>query len=279
MKPRLACADFTFPLLPHDQCLKLIAMLGLKGVDIGLFQNRSHLQPSTEFARLRNNARKLKRKLDDHGLQMADLFLIMGLGPESYAINHPSARHRRKARDWFLKTLDYGAECGGKHVTGIPGIHFPGRSQAASTALAADELNWRVEQIRPYRMVFAVEAHLGSIVPRPKSALKLLNRVPGLTLTLDYIHFTHAGIPDREVEPLIPFASHMHIRGGRKGRLQANFADNVVDYRRVYRLLEKAGYKGWLGLEYVWTEWERCNESDNLSETIRFRDLLKSLAK
>ena len=42
MKPKLACADFSFPLLKHDQSLQLIAMLGIKGVDIGLFENRSH---------------------------------------------------------------------------------------------------------------------------------------------------------------------------------------------------------------------------------------------
>ena len=47
MKLRLACADFTFPILPHDQVLQLIAMLGIKGVDIGLFEDRSHLRPST----------------------------------------------------------------------------------------------------------------------------------------------------------------------------------------------------------------------------------------
>ncbi len=38
MTPRLACADFTFPLLPHDKSLDLIAMLGFEGVDIGLFR-------------------------------------------------------------------------------------------------------------------------------------------------------------------------------------------------------------------------------------------------
>ena len=32
MRLKLACADFTFPLLPHDHVLDLIAMLKLKGV-------------------------------------------------------------------------------------------------------------------------------------------------------------------------------------------------------------------------------------------------------
>lgn len=37
MRLKLATADFTFPLLPHDQVLDLIAMLDIPGVDIGLF--------------------------------------------------------------------------------------------------------------------------------------------------------------------------------------------------------------------------------------------------
>src|ERR1041385_8229426 len=49
MKLKLACADFAFPLLPHDRVLDLIAMLEFEGVDIGLFEGRSHLWPSAEM--------------------------------------------------------------------------------------------------------------------------------------------------------------------------------------------------------------------------------------
>ena len=47
--PKLACADFTFPLLSHDKVLDLIALLDFEGVDIGLFEGRSHLWPSRVF--------------------------------------------------------------------------------------------------------------------------------------------------------------------------------------------------------------------------------------
>ena len=48
-KLKFACADFTFPLLPHDKVLTLIAMLDCEGVDIGLFSGRSHLTAESEF--------------------------------------------------------------------------------------------------------------------------------------------------------------------------------------------------------------------------------------
>ena len=56
---KLACADFTFPLLEHDRVLDLIEMLDLDGVDIGLFEGRSHLWPSREFSNTERNARRL----------------------------------------------------------------------------------------------------------------------------------------------------------------------------------------------------------------------------
>src|SRR6185436_4412468 len=77
MALRLACADFTFPLLSHDKVLDLIAALDFDGVDIGLFEGRSHLWPSKEFRNVSKSAKILKKKLDACGLTCADVFLQM----------------------------------------------------------------------------------------------------------------------------------------------------------------------------------------------------------
>jgi hypothetical protein len=67
------------------------------------------------------------------------------------------------------------------------------------------------------------------------------------------------------------------VRGARTGRLQAPFKDNTIDYQYIYNRLNDNGYDSWIGIEYVWIDWEHCNECDNLSETILFRDFLRSL--
>ncbi len=105
----------------------------------------------------------------------------------------------------------------------------------------------------------------------------MLEKVPDLTLTLDYTHFTKMGISDTEIEPLISRATHFHARGAREGRLQTSFADNTINYKRIIGEMEKSDYPGYVGIEYVWTDWEHCNEVDNLSETILFRDFFRSL--
>ena len=84
-----------------------------------------------------------------------------------------------------------------------------------------------------------------------------------------------AGVADVEVEPLVPHATHFHARGARRGRLQASFKENVIDYGRVLDVMARAGYAGYVGVEYVWIDWQHCNEVDNLSETILLRDMIR----
>jgi sugar phosphate isomerase/epimerase len=276
MTMKLACADFTFPLLPHDKSLDLIALLEFEGVDIGLFEQRSHIWPSRAFADLRASARELAKKLRVRGLALADVFLQTAADFSSVAPNHPDASIRKSARDWFAKTVEFTLECGGRHVSALPGVNFDGISEAESYECCCDELAWRCETARQQGVTFSVEAHVGSIVPTPESAARLVRSVPGLTLTLDYTHFTRCGIPDEEVEPLIAHASHFHARGARAGRLQASFQENAIDYGRILDVMRQVGYAGYIGVEYVWIDWEHCNEVDNLSETILMRDFLRS---
>ncbi|MEI7552360.1 MAG: sugar phosphate isomerase/epimerase family protein [Verrucomicrobiota bacterium] len=278
MKAKFACADFTFPLLSHAHALDLIANLGFQGVDLGLFEQRSHRWPSQELRRPAVSGRRLRRTLDERGLKAADVFLQLAPDFTPWAINQPAAGRRRKARDWFQRTLEYAAAAGSRHVTTLPGVVFAEEGRAASLARAVAELAWRVEQSRAAGLTFGTEAHVGSLAATPEEAAELVRRVPGLTLTLDYTHFTRAGIPDRRIEPLVPAASHVHMRGACRGRLQCNFRQNTIDYPRMLAALQRAGYRGWIGVEYVWLDWEHCNESDNVSETLQLRDFLRATA-
>jgi hypothetical protein len=54
------------------------------------------------------------------------------------------------------------------------------------------------------------------------------------------------------------------------------FKDNTIDYARVVSVMRATSYTGWLGIEYIWRDWEGCNECDNISETILFRDHIRA---
>jgi len=263
--------------MSHDGALDLIAMLGFKGADIGLFEQRSHIQPSREFQDITRAGRKLKRKLNARGLRATDIFLLLHPDAAMYSVNQPLRRRRQKAREAFLKQLDYASACDCRHVTSLPGVPFKNESFADSFNRSADELGWYVEQAMSHRIVLGVEPHIGSIVSTPSRALRLANRVAGLTYTLDYGHFTTLGHPDAAVESLINYTSHFHLRGARKNRLQTSFKENTIDFKRVVKAFQKRDYRGWICIEYVWMEAMGCNKCDNISETILYRDFLRSL--
>jgi len=279
MKLKLSCTDFSFPLLPHEAALQLIWLLGLRGVDIGLFAGRSHLRPERELRTPSKSGERLRRRLSGHGLMAADVFLQVHENFTDFAINHPEPSRRKFARSQFSRTLDYAAAAGSKHLTMLPGVIFKNESRATSLARAADELSWRVEEAAAMKLTVAVEPHVGSIVDTPERALSLAGRVPRLGLTLDYAHFTRVGIPDSRIEPLAARATHFHARCARRGRLQASFKENTIDFCRALRALDRHRFIGWIALEYVWIDWEHCNEVDVISETILLRDHLTAAGK
>ena len=273
---RYACADFTFPLLSHTNVLKLIGMMGFDGVDIGLFEERSHLRPSGELKNPASAGAELKNQVEDSGIVTADVFLQSAFDFTERAANHPSPKIRKEERERFLRLMEYAAAAGSRHVTCLPGVCFAGESGEESYRRAVEELAWRVERAKNAGLVFAVEAHLGSLADTSEKAEKLVKDTPGLTLTLDYTHFTKIGIPDGKIAPLMRYASHFHARGAAEGRLQTVLAESAIDYEAVIAEMIQTGYGGFVGIEYTWQEWEDCNKTDNVSESILLKDRMKA---
>ena len=74
---------------------------------------------------------------------------------------------------------------------------------------------------------------------------------------------------------MLPFASHIHVRGGAPKRLQTPVSENEIDFPGMVRRLHNQKYTGFLALEYVWTDWQQCNRTDNVSETLLLRRQLE----
>ncbi len=218
-------------------------------------------------------------KLKSRGLELADIFLQVDLDFKKFAINHPDKKIREKTTDLFNRTIEFAQICGCKHISALPGVYFEGEKKEDSFKRCCEELSWRCKNAHDTGIFFSVEAHVGSIASTPEDALTLVKNVPGLTLTLDYTHFVHAGISEERIDPLIKHASHFHARGASKGRLQTSVAENTINYNNIINKMKQTNYSGYIGVEYVWTEWENCNKVDNLSETILLRDFIKRIMK
>ncbi len=272
----LACGDHSFPLLEHEHAIALVAMLGVEGIDLALMGNRSHVRPEHVRGDLRGWARELRSRVDAAGLRLADVFVIPWTDFETLAPNAPDAPARADARALFSDMLELATRMEAPGLTIVPGCEWPGVSHEDSFARAAEELGWRAEQARARGLRFSVEPHIGSICPTPEAVLELVAQAPGLELTLDYTHFVAQGIPQERIDPLTRHARHLHARGARPGRGQCGLRESTVDHRAIVERLAAEGYDGHLALEYVWIEWERMNECDNVSESAMLRDALRA---
>lgn len=273
---RLACGDHSFPLLAHDQVCDLVAALGFEGIDVGLMGNRSHIRPEIVREDVVGWAGRVAERIESRGLAVADVFLIPWTDLHAMAPNHPDEAERLRGRELFVEMLEFARRLGAPGITLLPGIEFDGHEHADSLERAARELSERVALAADAGLALSIEPHVESVVERPADTLALVERVPGLTLALDHTHFVRQGIAQEETDALLPHTRHYHARCARPGRLQARMAENTIDFERVVGQLRERDYDGYLAVEYVWTEWERCNECDNLSETILLRDRLRA---
>ncbi len=274
---RLACGDHSFPLLEHEKVCDLVRMLGFGAIDIGLMGNRSHVRPEVVRENPREWAGRIDERIRGRGLEIADLFLIPWTDFETLAPNHPDSSEREKAASLFRDILGLAAALDVTGMTMLPGIAWDGESHDASLERSSVELRWRVDEAAAVGVTLSIEPHVGSVVAAPADALRLCELTPGLTLTLDHTHFAYQGFAQADADTLIPHTRHYHARGATQGRLQAPMGQNELDFGRVVDQLGAVGYDGYLAVEYVWVDWERCNECDNVSETILLRDHLLSI--
>ncbi len=276
--PKFSCADYTFPVLDRSSSLHLVKLLGFDAVDIGLFARSSHFSPIELLTSPRMYTANILRELNTTELKVSDVFVQIGVDPSEYAANDPSPAVRRKNRDTFAHALEFCVALGCSHLTGLPGVFHSTFSKNRDLELAAEEGSWRVKLCADADVRYAIEPHVDSICAEIGSARTFLEAVEGLTLTLDYGHFVSVGQPSEQVHDLLPFASHIHVRGGAAGRLQTSVKENAIDFSGMLDRLQRLDYRGFLALEYVWVDWKDCNRTDNVSETLLLRRVLESAA-
>lgn len=271
----LSCADYTWPALPHQLALDLVAGLGFTAVDIGYMYGRSHVRPEVVGTDVAGWAGRLAERCDARSLAVADVFYQ---APDfvTMSVNHPDPTEVERGMPLFTGALELASRVGSPGVTILPGVVHAGDTWEAALDRSATELSRRVALAAEAGLRLSVEPHQGSVVDTPQRTAALLERVPGLTLTLDYGHFTYAGASDDEIEPLTAHAGHVQCRGGATGVLQASMRANTIDFTRMVGALLAAGYEGYVACEYVWAEWMDCDKVDNVTETVALRDTLRA---
>lgn len=270
----LSGGDYTWPLLPHAGALDLIAALGLQAVDLGFMGNRSHVRPEALRGAVPAGAAAVRAEVDKRGLAVADVFAIPWTDFETMSANNPDPAQRQRSLEYFADAVEFARLVGAPGLTTLPGVLFAGDGFAAALRRSAEGLRRRVDLAAAAGLSLSVEPHTGSLIDTPEKTRQLLDAVPGLGITLDYAHYVFGGVPQADIDPLLPSARHLQIRPGTPGHLQVRVAEDSIDWAAVVRRLVEADYPGYLALEFTWQDWHDCNRVDTVGESALLRDLL-----
>lgn len=266
--PRLSCAHSTFPKLSFDGALAVIRDLGIPAVDVCVFTGYDHISPDDMLEDPGRTADWVKERLE---LAVADVFVILGSSFEELAPNHPDPAVRARSLECFERSVEFARRLAAPGLTILPGMPF----DEGSLALAATELNRRAEIAGAAGLRLAFEPHHGSVVATPELTLELLERTPAVGLALDYSHFVFQGIPQEEIDLLLPHAHHVHVRQAAPETIQTRTHEGTIDFVRIRDRLLADGYTGYFALEYQWEDgWLDFTRVDCIAETADTRDLL-----
>jgi sugar phosphate isomerase/epimerase len=272
---RFSCTSFSFPLLRLPAVARVLSALEFRHVDLCIADGDRDVRAQAVEADPAAAAGLDRRACEDAGLSVVDVFCHLGRNAFDRPVNTPDPAQRRHNRERFSAYLAYAAAVGAEGLTLSPGKPWAEMGDGG-VHLACEELAVYAGWARGRGLRLSVEPHLDSIAAEPESAARLVERVPGLTLTIDYSHFVARGIDQAAVHPLLPLAGHVHVRQAAPGKLQAADDEGVIDFDPVLERLAGLGYRGALTLEYLWSPWQGMNRIDVVTETLRLRRRLEA---
>lgn len=271
---RFSCTSFSFPLLRLSEIAQLLGLLGFTHLDLCVAEGEREVRAADVEAAAETAAVRDRAAVEDAGLGVVDVFAHLGTSAFDRPLNTPDGRQRERDHSRMGSYLRYARAVGAEGLTISPGkrwAELPNEGLDLACQELAIYCGWAAEA----GLRLSVEPHLDSIAATPAEAERLVELVPGLSLTVDYSHFIAQGFTQSEVDRLLPLAGHVHVRQAAPGKLQATEEDGVIDFDAVIGKLMLSGYRGALTLEYVWSRWQGMNKVDVVTETLLLRHRLE----
>lgn len=246
---RVAGATYSFGDLDLDQSAGVLKQIGFELANVGAATNRVAQIKAQEAADDPDaQAARLRRVMDRNGLEPCSLN-VRHFGT---AINHPGPRVRERSRSMFDRVTTFARIAKFESVIMLPGHvhHELGQTyeQAFDTSVAELPGLLTVAGEKGLRCLF--EPCVGSIAERPPDALRLVEAVAGLGLTVDCAHQLQIGFTQDEIETLYPHAGQIHARQSAPGTLQVPADEGTIDFHRMIRKLKADGYDGVVCVAY-----------------------------
>ena len=212
------------------------------------------------------------KTVQEPGIELANLLYVFGADFQDRAVNSPGAEVREKNRDAMERVVEFCSEAGIPSVIILPGVDHDGMTHADSLKLAAEGLVELTAVGESAGIQVLFEPHKESVLESPQESLAFLKEYSELGIVLDHSHFVVNGFGHNDVDPLIPYAGHIHLRQAKNGHLQCVWEDGDIDYPSIIEQLKEVNYDGYIAFEYENDPW--LDLVDVMTETIKMRDAI-----
>jgi sugar phosphate isomerase/epimerase len=240
-----------FPDMPQQDVLDILVDLGFTSIELPIHeQGGGWLKPSEVYADLERSIRICH---DTRRLDIAALSLQLTNDREFYYPHFTSCCKLAKAI---------------KVVTLI----VPPSELGTPFNEEIERLRKLVEIASLEGVVVGVRTQIGHMTQDPDTAVVLCDNVKGLRLTLDPSHYITGPHQGGNIDKVMKYVQHVHLRDSTKSKLQVRVGQGEIDYGRLITQLGKVGYDRALSIHMTPIE-----GFDHRAEMRKMRLLLDSL--
>lgn len=95
----------------------------------------------------------------------------------------------------------------------------------------------------------AMKSQIGRLSEDPDTVKVLCDNAKGIGLTLDPSHYQCGPASHKNIEKIMEYVFHVHLRDSKGDQLQVRVGQGEIDYGRVVTLLERVGYSHALSIQ------------------------------
>lgn len=118
----------------------------------------------------------------------------------------------------------------------------------------------------------AMKSQIGRLSEDPDTVKVLCDNVKGLGLTLDPSHYFCGPCSKKNLDKIMEYVFHVHLRDSKKDQLQVRVGQGEIDYAKICSQLERVGYNHALSIQMA-----PLPEVDQRGELRKLRLLLETL--
>lgn len=265
---QLSITSWSFPACSLDEAIGIAQALGIDALDLGYFYASALDRDAilADPAKVANEVRSLP-------IAVPSFYHMFGNSIADRNLADPANRPSN-SRD-FAAIAQFCRHAGIPTIFVLPGIVNSGQTRDAAMQASSAALGELVDIADGEGVMLTIEPHVHSLLQSPAQTCELLDRTPGLKLTLDHAHFVCMGCSQEDIDGLIPHAAHIHLRQARPGALQAKYLEGTIDFPALIGALARQNYRGGLAIEYVHQGYMNTLFDDVLTETITMRDVVR----